>query len=386
MNPAAFRILRRPLGAGVALSLALTTPFAALAEPVVKDGELPMPVIERFESFGAKDGIPTHKVHSVYKTRDGRLWIGTWDGLCVREADGKFKRFGPEDGLSHKMVLCMVEDPTTGDLWIATMRGLNKFSGGKFTQYTQTNSGLPNNVVYGCDIFGDTVWAATAAGAGSLNLKTGQWKIYDHTNTLMHEPWCYAVKGGKDRVFIGVWGAGVVEHDPVKGTWKEYRDPDRDFHFDLVPDDGLINDITSWVGWEDGVLWQNTYFGMTRYDGKKFKTWVQDKSPLLSNFTQFVWPYRRIAWIGMDKGVSVTDGEVWVNYEVGAKGEGIRTIHRPGAEPEKTEMSTALVNCFVLGIHVDDNEAWFATSDGLSRGVFASPNPYKKAPSLAVTQ
>jgi len=34
-------------------------------------------------------------------------------------------------------------------------------------------------------------------------------------------------------------------------------------------------------------------------------------------------------------------------------------------------MPTALANGFVLGIWADDNEAWFATSKGLSRGVLA---------------
>lgn len=54
------------------------------------------------------------------------------------------------------MVLCMVEDPHNGDMWIGTMRGLNRYSGGRITTYTQTSSGLPNNVVYGVDIVGET--------------------------------------------------------------------------------------------------------------------------------------------------------------------------------------------------------------------------------------
>jgi hypothetical protein len=36
-------------------------------------------------------------------------------------------------------------------------------------------------------------------------------------------------------------------------------------------------------------------------------------------------------------------------------------------------MSTKLPNDFVLGIWVDDQEAWFATSDGLSHAIFAAP-------------
>ncbi len=359
------------------ITLATTAGLAAF-NPLVgwaaeaANGGLSLPIIERFENFGRKDGIPADKVHAVLKITDGHLWIGTWDGLCVREDNGPFKRYGPEQGLSHKLVLCLVEDPKTGDLWVGTMRGLNKFSGGKITKYLQTDSGLPNNVVYGVDLVDDHVWVATAAGAGSLNLKTGLWKIYDHNNSVMHEPWCYSIKGTKDVIYIGVWGAGIIEHDPKLGSFKAYRDPDGDFHFDLVPDDGPINDITAWLAWSDGLLWQCTYFGLSRYDGKFWKTWVQDKSPLPSNFTQFAWPVGRTCWIGHDKGASLTDGTNWVNYLVSEKGDGIIEIHRTGQPMEKRPMSTALANSFVLGIWADEHEAWFATSKGLSRGVLAS--------------
>jgi len=365
--------------AGTSFALIMLSPVAGLAVEAVA-GDLPFPVIERFENFDQKQGIPTYKVHAVLKTSEGKLWIGTWDGLCRRESDGQFKRYGPEQGLSHKLVTCMVEDPRTGDLWVGTMRGLNKFSGGKITKYYQTDSGLPNNVVYGVDIVDDSVWAATAAGVGALNLKTGVWKIYDHNNSNMHEPWCYSVKGAQDLVYIGVWGAGIIEHNPKLGTFKAYRDPDGDFHYDLVPDDGPINDITAWIGWNDGILWQCTYFGMSRYDGKFWKTWVQDKTPLPSNFTQFAWPVKGYCWIGSDVGASVTDGAYWVNYLLSDQNEGLIEIHRPGKPVEKRVMSTGLCNGFVLGIWADEKEAWFATSKGLSRGIFA---PRPTAPTVA---
>ena len=356
------------LAATLGLSLAGRADNAA---PPAKPGDLPFPLIERFENLGEADGIPDPKVHCVLKTSENRLWLGTWNGLCVREENGKFKRYGPEDGLSHKLVLCLVEDLATGDLWAGTMRGLNRFSGGKITKYTQTDSGLPNNVVYGVDVVDDTLWAATAAGAGALNLKTGEWKIYDHNNSLMHEPWCYAVKGTRDFVYLVVWGVGIVEHNPKTGSFKAYRDPDGDFHYILVPDSGPINDVTSWLAWSEGLLWQCTYFGVSRYDGKSWKTWVEGKSPLPSNFTQFAWPIGRYCWIGGDRGASVTDGSVWVNYLVGEKGEGIVEVHRPGQPVETRTLPTALANRFVLGIWADEEEAWFATSHGLSHGRFA---------------
>src|SRR5260221_11109747 len=91
------------------------------AVAAVQEKDLPFPVLERFESFGIADGLPTHKVHCVLPTSDGKLWVGTWKGIVVRE-NGKFTKIGVEQGLSHQMVVCMVEDPNRGDVWIGTMR------------------------------------------------------------------------------------------------------------------------------------------------------------------------------------------------------------------------------------------------------------------------
>jgi ligand-binding sensor domain-containing protein len=333
---------------------------------------LPFPLIERFENFGMQDGIPSHKVHCVSRASDGKLWVGTYGGALVLE-DGKFRLIGTNEGLSHRMVMCLVEDPRTGDMWIGTMHGLNRYSAGRITTYTQTDSGLPNNVVYGLDIMDDTLWVATAAGLGARNLKTGSWSIYDQNNTVMHEPWVYAVKGAKDRVFVGVWGGGILEYELASGIFKEYRDPDRDPHFDLAPDAGPVGDITSWIAWEDGILWQGTYFGMSRYDGSRWRTWQEKKSPLPSNFVNFIWPRGRVAWVGTDRGLCVTDGDTWANYRANEQGEGIIEITRPGQPVETRTMFTKLPDNFILGIWVDDKEAWLATSDGLSHAFLSAP-------------
>jgi ligand-binding sensor domain-containing protein len=336
---------------------------------------LPLPLVARFENFGEKDGIPSHKIHFVLKTSDGNVWLGTNNGLCVRELDGKFRRYGLEDGLSHPVVLGLAEDTLTGDLWVATMQGLCRFSGGKFTVFTQTNSGLPNNVVYAVAVIDGAVWAATPAGAGVYHIKTKTWSMYDHTNADFEEPWIYAVAPGERVIYIGVWAGGVVEFDPRTGLFKAFRDPDGDFQFQLTPDSGPIADITSWVAYDDGILWQGTYFGLARYDTKEatWRTWIQDKTPLVSNFINSIFARGRVAWVTTDRGVSVTDGTNWVNYLVDEKGQGLVRTYRPGQEPQTHTMTTALADGFVLGAWADDHEAWFATSNGLSHAIFTSP-------------
>jgi ligand-binding sensor domain-containing protein len=368
---AILRTLRFSTSAALMLGILSSTCCPNYLHAAPSPDSLPFPLLERFESFGMKDGFPTHKVHCVLPASDGKLWVGTWKGLMVRE-DGQFRRIGVEDGLSHPMVVCMVEDPRSGDLWMGTMRGLNRYSAGRITVFTQTSCGLPNNVVYGLEIVNDTLWVATAAGLGAMDLKTGTWSIYDHNNTVMHEPWVYSIAGAKDRIFVGVWGGGILEYEFSKAIFKEHRDPDRDFHFDLVPDDGPISDVTSWVSWSDGILWQGTYFGMSRYDGSRWRTWQEKKSPLLSNFVNSIFPHGRVAWVATDRGVSVTDGDTWVNYHSNEKGEALIEIARPGRPVETRSMASRLPNDFVLGIWVDDHEAWFATSDGLGHGFFPS--------------
>ena len=358
----------------LAAVLSHTTGMKAAAAPPAP-APLPIPVVARFENFTEKDGLPAHKVHCVIKASDGRLWIGTTNGLCVRRDDGTFRRYGTEDGLSHLAVLGIAEDPATGDLWIATMQGLSRLSGGKFTAFTQTNSGLPNNVVYGVAVAEGTVWAATAAGTGAYDLKTKAWKPYDQTNTVMNEPWCYAIAAGRGVVYLGIWAGGVVEHDPKLGTFKAYRDPDGEFHIALTADSGPIVDVTSGVAYDAGVLWQASYFGLARYDTQEatWRTWVQDKTPLTSNFINGVFARGRVAWVSTDHGLSSTDGDTWVNYQVAGDGRGVVRICRPGQAPESRAMATALCDGFVLAVWADDHEAWIGTSNGLSHGVFSPP-------------
>ena len=64
-------------------------------------------------------------------------------------------------------------------------------------------------------------------------------------------------------------------------------------------------------------------------------------------------------------------GVIVLVTEVGP--EGVVEITRPGKPAETRTMATKLPNDFVLGIWVDDQEAWFATSDGLGHAILAVP-------------
>ena len=158
----------------IALMLvAATLAFAATPE---------MPLF-RFENFTTANGLPNDHVYAVLVDGD-RIWAGTDNGLALYE-NHAWKVYTTADGLAHRAVLSLALDKRTGDVSAGTMGGLSRISGGRIDSFTQLNSGLSNNVVYGVSIEGENVWIATAAGACRLNLRTNEWSLYNERNTPM---------------------------------------------------------------------------------------------------------------------------------------------------------------------------------------------------------
>ncbi len=156
----------------------------------------------RWENFSTANGLPDNHVFCVLVDGD-RIWAGTENGLGLYE-NGAWKTLRPatspdQQGIAHRAVLSLALDKRTGDLWVGTMGGLSRISAGRIDNYTQLNSGLSNDIVYVVGVQGDYVWTATAAGASRLNTRTGQWDLFNATNTPMYEIWTYAVAPAADK-------------------------------------------------------------------------------------------------------------------------------------------------------------------------------------------
>ena len=329
------------------------------------------PAMPRFlwENFTTANGLPDNHVFCVLV--DGaRIWAGTENGLGLYE-NGKWKIFRPADGLAHRAVLSLALDRRTGDVWAGTMGGLSRISAGRIDTFTQLNSGLSNDVVYGVGVQDEYVWTATAAGASRLNTRTGQWALFNERNTPMYEIWTYGVSPGPDKVYYAVWGGGLLEYDVKTERWKDYNDPDGETEMVLFKDQGLIHEITSSVSYVDKIVWVATYFGASRYDGRNWHNFLQKDSGLPSNFLNFVKAVdANRAWFCTDKGLAYYDGTNWA-------------VYRPALDTHKPEMlvrdadgktsavpvSTAPAHNYILGVDFQGDDVWVATAEGLSHGV-----------------
>src|SRR5271169_1416371 len=323
----------------------------------------------RWENFTTANGLPDNHVFNV--AVDGkRVWAATENGLGLYE-NGKWTVYHPEDGLAHRAVLYVAPDKRTGDVWIATMGGLSRFSAGRFDTYTQLSSGLPNDVVYGVAVQGESVWVATAAGGSRLNTRTGEWSLFNERNTPMYEIWTYAVNTSASKVYYAVWGGGVLEYDMKTERWKDYNDPDGETEIVLYKDQGLIHEITTSVSYVDKILWVATYFGDSRYDGRNWHNFLTKDSGLPSNFTNQVKAIdANRAWFSTDKGLAYFDGTNWAVYRPGLK-TGAPEMYIRDADGNITPVAvdTAPAHNYVLAVDFQGDDIWVATANGLSHGI-----------------
>jgi ligand-binding sensor domain-containing protein len=341
----------------------------------VRDDANKMPVYGHWRNFTTKDGLPSDHVYCVRVDGD-RVLAGTHDGLAVYE-NGKWKTYTTTDGLPHNGILSIDVSQVTGDVWIGTLGGLSRWSGGKFENFTQLNSGMPNDLVYCVICDGKDVWVATGGGAGHYDTATRQWEIFTEQNAPMHEPWTYGVSEGDGKIFIAAWGGGVIEYTKKTKQFKDYTDPDGEMEIDLLPDDGIVHDITTATTWGAGYLWVSTYFGLSSYDGTHWKGYFKEHCGLASNFINFVRAEGPVVFICSDNGLSSTNGKGWVTYRKNDNdSNGKAIISNFSRDDDSTAnkttreipMSPSIAHNFIIGVDADKDVLWVATEKGVSRG------------------
>ncbi len=314
--------------------------------------------------------------HIFFLEADGdSLWIGTEGGLVLYH-NGNWKAWTAKDGLPWNVVMGIAKDNKTGELWLALFgEGIARFSGGHFEHFTQMNSGLLNDVVYGIDIQGDYVWVATTAGISRLNQITGEWAVFNEKHAPMEEVWTYNVDATEEKVFFAVWGGGILEWDVKTETWLEYLDPDGEMEMDLYRDDGLVHVITTSASFVDGILWASTYFGLSRYDGRNWRGYMDHDSGLPSNFINLSLGRSRISSYNCtDKGLGVlvdSELDVWVSYQ--QENENSKTwmanIMQGNKRIKKIPTNLDLPNHFTICVEFMGEDVWIGTGHGLARGI-----------------
>jgi ligand-binding sensor domain-containing protein len=181
-----------------------------------------------------------------------------------------------------------------------------------------------------------------------------------------------------------------LEFDIATQGWKAWRDPDGEMEVDVFRDDGLIHVITTSVSYVEKILWVSTYFGMSRYDGRHWRGYIEGDSGLPSNFINMVKARNNVAWVCTDRGLGTVNGDTnrWVSYApvdpLWAKQKSPAGVQDPiegnqGWEAKifndskliKTvKLEHGLANNHIYGVDFQGEDIWVATSKGVSHATW----------------
>ena len=179
---------------------------------------------------GVSTSLSSNLVYKIFQDRSGDLWVGTQEGLNRFDRQREtFTRYlaspGNPGGLSSSKVIYIYQD-RTGTLWIGTDGGLDKYRRNQdtFIHY-KMKDGLPNNIIYGIleDDHGN-LWISTSNGLSKFDPGTGDFKNYDsrdglQSNEFMYGACCRSASG--EMIFGGINGFNVFSPDSIRDNPKK---------------------------------------------------------------------------------------------------------------------------------------------------------------------
>ena len=298
--------------------------------------------------------ISDNAIYSIYKDREGGIWIGTYFGGVnyYPPQYSPFKRFYPLNnitGLQGRRVREFQQDKY-GGIWIGTEdAGLNYFNPMNQTFKNFTSNGRQGNLAYsnihGLLADGDNLWVGTFAhGMNVIDIKTQQVIRYytktENQNSLCDNNVFSIYKDYSGNLWIGTTG-GLCLYNPESDDFTKIAYPGNSFIYDIFES-------------HDGILWFASFgAGLFRYnprsnEWKVFLHHAEDSTSICHN---------KIISIFEDNKMNL-----WFTTEGGG-------ISRWNAEKENFTSYTTdngLPNNIVYKILEDNNERlWLSTNNGL---------------------
>jgi ligand-binding sensor domain-containing protein len=252
-------------------------------------------------SWRFKDGLCDSVVTSIEQTADGKVFLGTQNGLSLLE-NGKIICYAGAQGLPDNSISGLAYD-FLGNLWIGTPQGLSLFSGKGFKHYRIDDSFNGNRILA---IFRDrelNIWLGTYNG---LYKYSGYQFVSYSTEAGLCSEFVFPVLRDK---------AGILWVGTDNGLNRMSNGK-----FDKITTaDGLSgNSINDMALGPDGQLYIGTGKGLSVYDGKNFKNYFGKKAGLLSDSVTAVWvePNGK-AWLGGHNGVSLMENGKITTFPLG---------------------------------------------------------------------
>ncbi|KAA0253381.1 diguanylate cyclase [Acidobacteria bacterium ACD] len=300
------------------------------------------PPLSRYVQETWQEELPQSTVHAVLQTRDGYLWLATYEGL-VRFNGASFRVYDRASvpAMRSSAVWSLCEGPD-GTLWAGTIGGgLLRKRGDDFLSVTSTD-GLLSDLVYSLlvDRKGD-LWIGTNRGVNRL--RSGRLESFGRESGFGERPVRALAETADGSVWAGSDGDGLFRFRD--GAWSR-----------IGAAEGLSHpSVCALRASPDGSLWLGTYGGLQLLEAGRFRTFGSGEGL----------PNLRVWSILLDR-----EGTPWV----GTEGGGLSRLR--GGRFETLRSGDGMPNDLVRAIAQDrEGNLWVGTNGGLTRlrlGTFAA--------------
>jgi hypothetical protein len=244
--------------------LSLAGPAPCPASPPGDAPAEPPFVYRSWQTYTTRDGLPHDKVLAV-RVAGAAVWVGTAGGLARLEQDA-WTVWTEHEGLPWPAISAIDIDTRTRDVWLGTWGGgLIRFSGGRFDEFNQLNSGLAGNMVFAVAVAGDRVWVATHTGLSSLNTADNTWDLHFERRADGPESVVTGLSPSGGHLYATTWCGPVWKLDLEQGTWSQVSKPAGNTMAGRGSSP-IRPDTTSGVAVAERSLWRVTQEALSRRD------------------------------------------------------------------------------------------------------------------------
>ncbi len=305
---------------------------------------------DQFTNLSTRSGLPSEDIRSLYKDRDGSLWMGTSGGGLGHLTSGGISTYTTEDGLSSNRIWSIFRD-SSGSLWLGTGGGgICRFSNGEFSRFT-VKEGFS-----GADVWAITedregsLWIGTAGG-GLNRLRDASFATYGALEGLSSNITLGVYEDREGALWIGTADGGVDRLQNGRITNFTVRDGLPDNQVFSISEDGNGN---HWFGTRRG-LGKLSQGNLTVYPIQNGLSHDFVRCTFIDNAGQL--------WAGAQEGLVHFDGDRLVRY--GTK-DGLSDAH-------------------VFSIYGDtrDHTLWVGTAGGLNHLVDGRFRAYTRKDGLS---
>ena len=149
-------------------------------------------------------------VWSVLQAHDGAMWIGTYWGKAFRYQDGGPTVFGRPQGLLAGSVRAMLED-RQGRLWVGGFEGLSRIESGRVTHYGRQD-GLTSEKVWALAEAAEGTLFIGTAGGGLNVLKDGRFTAFSRAQGLPDDHIRSLLPDASGALWIGTRAGGLSRY------------------------------------------------------------------------------------------------------------------------------------------------------------------------------